>query len=258
MTNLDTVTERAPTRYDRQSSFLPLEKLEQIAIIVVGVGALGRPTACLAASTGFGSVSIIDDDTVELPNLAAQGYKHKDLGKAKVSALLEELEELNPDPNYHAAESRLNKTNTFDGICEASEVNPTPIHNRKVVVISCVDSIEVRKMLWNEVKDMPQVSLFLDGRMAGPVIQTYSVPLSDGDQLGGVRTRDWYIDKYNQSLNFTSDEAFEAPCTARSLLYPCYIAAGLLIGQVSNWMRGLQVDPMISCNLNQPSAMSLE
>ena len=242
----DTLTlERTPTRYDRQMSFLPAEKLEETSIAIVGVGAIGRPTACLAASTGFGRIGIIDDDIVEIQNLAAQGYKDKDIGKPKVEVVSEEMSELNEEIDIYYAQTRLKKLGADLDVLDALDKGRSSRPKRSVV-ISCVDSIETRKMLWDHLKAMPGVDLFIDGRMAGPVIQVYAVdPTGEG------------AEEYEKSL-FSSGEAFEAPCTARSLLYPCYVAAGLMVGQVSNWMRGLPVDGLVSCNLNLPSAMSLE
>ncbi len=241
---------RESTRYDRQTSFLPPEKLKNISVVIVGLGALGRPTAALAASTGFGRIGLFDDDTIELPNLAAQGYKDKDLGRLKVEVVAEEVQELNPETDIYYQPVRLEKNDADLCILDAFNkgLNVVP-GQQKLVVVSCVDSIDTRSMLWKAVSSLPETHLFIDGRMAGPVIQTYAVDLKADNHESAKKS-------YSKSL-FKSEDAFEAPCTARTLLYPCYIAAGLMIGQISNWIRGLPVDAQVSCNLNTPSAMSL-
>jgi|TARA_Y100000310_G_scaffold156959_1_gene156375 hypothetical protein len=241
---------RTPTRYDRQTSFLPPDKLKQISVVIVGLGALGRPTAALAASTGFGRIGLFDDDTIETPNLAAQGYKDKDLGRLKVEVVAEEIQELNPETDVYYQPIRLEKEDAdlciLDGYDKGLDVPPG---KQKLVVISCVDSIDTRAMLWKSVSDLSELNLFLDGRMAGPVIQTYAVNCQN-DTAKAAKA------EYAKSL-FKSEEAFEAPCTARTLLYPCFVASGLMVGQISNWIRGLPADSQVSCNLNIPSAMSL-
>jgi hypothetical protein len=42
------------------------------------------------------------------------------------------------------------------------------------------------------------------------------------------------------------------------MIYPCSVAAGLLISHVSNWMRDIPVEEYISMNLNDMSTLSME
>ena len=231
-----------PNRYDRQTSILPVDKLQEISLLIVGVGAIGRPTSLLASATGFGSIGICDPDTVEPHNLAAQGYKESDVGRKKVIALSSEMEATNSETRYIHLVREFDET-MFDQVLD---VSPAVGRNRKLVVISCVDSIDVRKEIWEAASKHSSLELFLDARMSGPVLQVY------GAQKG------WSSFAYYPTSLFPSDEAFQAPCSARSMLYPCYTIAGMLVSQISNWMRGLPVEPYISMNLNDMSGLSME
>jgi hypothetical protein len=233
-----TITER----YDRQTSILPVEKLQEISVLIVGVGAIGRPTALLASATGFNTISICDPDTVEPHNLAAQGYKESDIGHYKVTCLATEMHDTNSETCYKNFTRKFDET-MLDRVLDASEV---PYRDRKLVVISCVDSIEVRKEIWEAASKHNNLELFLDARMSGPIIQVY------GAQKG------WTSSTYYPTSLFSEEEAFNAPCSARSMLYPCYIAAGMMVSQISNWIRGIPVEPYISLNLNDMSDISME
>jgi sulfur carrier protein ThiS adenylyltransferase len=56
-------------------------------------------------------------------------------------------------------------------------------------------------------------------------------------------------DSYYATTLFRPEEAHTGSCTARSTLYTASIAAGLMIGQFSRWLRGLPVDADLTLNL---------
>jgi len=230
-------------RYDRQTSILPVEELNKIHILLVGVGALGRPTAMIAAATGFGTIAIVDPDTVEPHNLAAQGYKEGDIGLTKVDALSREVKETNSEINVLSYCRKFDNTMLTRILDSQTDVL---LQNRKLVVISCVDSIKVRKEIWEASKKHPNLGLYLDARMMGPIVQVY------GAQRG------WESFENYPTTLFEESEAFQAPCSARSMIYPCSVAAGLLISHISNWMRNIPVEEYISMNLNDMSTLSME
>ena len=230
-------------RYDRQTSILPIEELNKIHILLVGVGALGRPTAMIAAATGFNTVAIADPDTVEPHNLAAQGYKEKDIGVSKVKALAREMTETNSEINVLSYCRKFDETMLTRALDSGSDI---PLSDRKLVVISCVDSIEVRKEIWEASKGRENLGLYLDARMMGPIVQVYGAH------------RGWESFEYYPTTLFEEKDAFQAPCSARSMIYPCSVAAGLLISHISNWMRNIPVEQYISMNLNDMSTLSME
>jgi sulfur carrier protein ThiS adenylyltransferase len=53
---------------------------------------------------------------------------------------------------------------------------------------------------------------------------------------------------YPQTL-FTAEEAYAGACTARSTIYTASIAAGLMLGQMTRWLRDLPVDADLMLNL---------
>lgn len=72
------------------------QKLQEAAVVVAGCGGLGSHIAISLARLGIGKMLLVDGDVVDLTNLGRQNYFPKDLGKAKVEALAEQVRALTP------------------------------------------------------------------------------------------------------------------------------------------------------------------
>ena len=100
-------------RYSRQI-MLPLcdisgqQKLLAARALIVGAGGLGSPAALYLAAAGLGSITIYDDDVVDLSNLQRQIAHHTpDIGMDKVISTQQTLNRLNPDVTVSAIKQRL-------------------------------------------------------------------------------------------------------------------------------------------------------
>jgi molybdopterin/thiamine biosynthesis adenylyltransferase len=66
-------------------------------VAIVGVGGLGSWAAAALACAGVGTLTLVDDDSVELSNLNRQFiYRRRDVGRSKVRAAAEALRAFNP------------------------------------------------------------------------------------------------------------------------------------------------------------------
>lgn len=90
-------------RYSRQI-LLPAigakgqQHLAGLKILLVGAGGLGAPLLPQLAGAGFGQISVIDPDKVELGNLPRQTlYKMSDIGRFKAEICAEAGKALNPE-----------------------------------------------------------------------------------------------------------------------------------------------------------------
>jgi sulfur carrier protein ThiS adenylyltransferase len=160
---------------------------------------------------------LIDFDRVEIENLCCQGYLENDLEMLKVDATSRMCRMINSQVTVEQVGERFQRSMAVGDI-----------------VFCCVDSIDVRKFIWQAVKD--RVSVFVDTRMSASVARVIAVVDSTG--------REHY-----PSTLFGAGEAYQGSCTAKSTIYTANICAGLAIAQFTKWLCGLMVDPDICLNI---------
>ena len=204
-------------RYSRQRDIVPADRLATCTTTVIGVGAIGRQVALQLAAIGVPWLQLIDFDTVEESNIASQGYLEADLGRPKVQATA--------------------------GLCRQIDhslgIDPVPQRFRRSMVVGnivfcCVDSMDIRRLIWNAVKDT--VSFFCDGRMSAEVLRVLVVC--------NAPSREHY-----PTTLFGNDEAYQGSCTAKTTIYCANMAAGLMLCQFTKYLRALPVDADIQSNL---------
>jgi sulfur carrier protein ThiS adenylyltransferase len=204
-------------RYSRQRDIVPPERIATCKATVIGVGAIGRQVVLQLTAMGIPWLQLIDHDTVEWSNLASQGYLEGDMGQLKVNATLELCWRINAAAQIHAVPERFRRSMEIGNI-----------------VFCCVDKIDVRRLIWESVKD--KVSFFADGRMSAEVLRILTA--CDAESR-----------KYYPATLFNADEAFVGPCTAKTTIYCANIAAGLMVAQFTKYLRQLAIEPDIQLNL---------
>ncbi len=89
-----------------------LSKLRDKRVAIIGLGGLGNVIAYLLASNGCGYLRLIDQDIIELSNLARQPlFTTEDIGKPKVEVAAERLKKINPNVEIEAYAENLNLSN---------------------------------------------------------------------------------------------------------------------------------------------------
>ncbi len=204
-------------RYSRQRDIVPPERLAACKATVIGVGAIGRQVAQQLAAMGATWLQLVDFDVVEESNIASQGYLEADLGRLKVDATAEFCCRINGNLAIEVLPERFRRS--------------VEIGN---VIFCCVDKIDVRRLIWEAVKD--RSSFFCDGRMSAEVLRV----LTARDAAGR--------EHYPTTL-FSAGEAYAGACTAKTTIYCANIAAGMMLAQFTKHLRNLPVDPDIQLNL---------
>jgi sulfur carrier protein ThiS adenylyltransferase len=204
-------------RYSRQIDIVPPERIAGCKATVIGVGAIGRQVALQLSAMGIPWLQMIDHDKVEWSNLASQGYLEGDMGQLKVNATLQLCWRINAASQIHAVPERFRRSMEIGN-----------------VVFCCVDKIDVRRLIWESVKD--RVNLFCDGRMSAEVLRI-------------LTAYDAESRKHYPTTLFSADEAFVGPCTAKTTIYCANIAAGLMVAQFTKYLRQLPIDCDIQLNL---------
>jgi molybdopterin-synthase adenylyltransferase len=204
-------------RFLRQSELVPRDKLVELDVTVIGVGAIGRQVALQLAALGVSALRLIDFDRVEATNVTTQGYRHADVGMPKVTATARAIVEIDSAIQLDLVEDRFRAK--------------SPVGD---AVFCCVDSISARAAIWRSAGQ--RCRFWCDGRMLGEVMRILTVA---GDR-GRV--------SYGASL-FDQAEAQPGSCTARGTIYTAAIAAGLMVNQFTRWLRVAPVDNDLSLNL---------
>ncbi len=100
----------------RYSAHLPLtgigtsgqQRIRAAHVALIGVGGLGCAAAQYLVSSGVGKLTLCDFDTVTESNLSRQIlYRTSDLGRSKVKAAIETLQNLNPDTELQSVAKRM-------------------------------------------------------------------------------------------------------------------------------------------------------
>lgn len=208
---------RDEERYSRQKDIVPAERIAACRATVIGVGAIGRQAALQLTAIGVPSLQLVDFDLVEVSNLASQGYHEENLGQLKVEATASLCRKLNSSVDIDIKAERFRRSMEIGN-----------------AVFCCVDSIDVRRLIWDAVKD--KVTFFCDARMSAEVLRVLTICDSASRQ------------HYPTTL-FRTEEAFTGPCTAKTTIYCANIAAGLMVSQFTKHLRQLPIEPDIQLNL---------
>ena len=204
-------------RYSRQRDVVPRERLEACPATVIGVGAIGRQVALQLTAIGVDWLQLIDFDTVEESNVASQGYHEHDVGRLKVQATAEACWQINSGLSIHTVEGRFRRSMTVGD-----------------AVFLCVDSIDTRKLIWQALED--RTRFYVDARMSAEALRVLAVSNETGRE------------HYPTTL-FSAAEAYAGACTAKSTIYCASVAAGVMLGQFTKFLRGLPVEADIQLNL---------
>ncbi|QDT87389.1 ThiF family adenylyltransferase [Gimesia chilikensis] len=204
-------------RFERQSELVPAEKLRSLTVTVIGVGAIGRQVALQLASLGVRQLQLVDYDRVEPTNITTQGYQAADLGLSKVEATARMVRAIDADMNVETINDRFRP-----GLATGE------------VVFCCVDSISSRAAIWRALRE--RCIFWCDGRMRGEVLRV----LTAVDSTTRMH--------YDGTL-FPQAEAQTGACTSRSTIYTAGIAAGLMLHQLTRWLRHLPVDRDLTLSL---------
>lgn len=205
-------------RYSRQKDIVP-EKVKDLNVAVVGIGAIGRNVAIQLASIGVENLTIIDFDKVEEHNIASQGFSENEIDRLKVEAVKAKCEQVNSAIRINAINDRYR-----------------PFHVSKAdVLFCCVDSMDARKIIWER---STGIKLFIDGRMSAETMRIFAAD----------KTNTHSINHYNDSL-FADSEAYVGACTAKTTIYCANIASALMVSCFTKWLRSFPLDKEIELNI---------
>jgi molybdopterin/thiamine biosynthesis adenylyltransferase len=153
---------------------------------------------------GFEDITVYDFDKIEIENMNCQFYRLSDVGRLKVEALADLVESFT---NV--------KINAINQLFEGDPLNG--------IVISAVDSMSVRQMIWDGQKKSASVEMLIDPRMGAEIAMLYCMnPHDAADRVS-----------YEKTL-YSDDKAVQEPCTAKSTTYTALLLSGLVAKAVKD------------------------
>lgn len=138
---MEILSDEEMLRYNRQIilknfDFDGQEALKQSSIVIIGAGGLGCAASQYLATAGVGTLTLVDDDQVELSNLQRQ-VLHSDatVGLDKVESAKQALVKLNPHLNVSTINRRLDDTELESVITQHT------------LVLDATDNVDTRNQL---------------------------------------------------------------------------------------------------------------
>lgn len=139
------------------------DKLRDSHVVIFGAGGLGSNLATMLARVGVGRLTIIDFDEVEYSNLNRQYYFLTDIGKKKVYAIKEHIENINPSVKVDVINSDVTEENIEDIFSRIMDGS---------VICECFDKSDAKMMIFEKVmelnsSDENELKLVMGSGMAG-------------------------------------------------------------------------------------------
>ena len=110
------------------------QRLLEAHVLVIGAGGLGSPVAMYLGTAGVGTLTIVDDDTVDLTNLQRQiAHSMARVGQAKVDSAAATVHAINPEVRVVALRERADAARLNELVAQAD------------VVVDCCDNYATRQ-----------------------------------------------------------------------------------------------------------------
>lgn len=188
----------------RQLDLIPMASLS-VPVWIIGAGAIGSFVALQLSKMGMSEIHVVDYDTVSVENMSCQFYKMSSIGKFKVIALNNIIQEFTGE-FLHPHAQRWDKDLPMRGI-----------------VILAVDDMKVRSEIFDAcVKDF-RITHVIDPRMGAETALMYVMRPQD------KRDRESYANTL-----YSDQDAVQERCTAKSTIYTANMLSGLVVKAVKD------------------------
>lgn len=197
------------TKYSRQLGIINPKNFTS-PLSIIGVGSIGSWATLALSKVGCPKIKVIDFDKVEAINTATQLYSQGDIGKYKVNALASHIENLT-GTEIETYPKRWEDLSDKERISE--------------IMVVTVDSMEIRQLIWDDIRSNPDVEFLVDGRMGGELIRLFTIPLTSAEAM------DYYAAKLRPK------EIEPIPCSERAVAFNGFTMAGLITASVAHWAK---------------------
>lgn len=190
----------------RQLDLIPLAVLDT-PINIIGAGAIGSFTALALTKMGFKNIKVIDFDIIDVENMNCQFFRFKDIGKKKVNALQELIEDFTNT-----------KIEVLDDMWKGEILDG--------ITICAVDSMKVRKEVFEAYgRKAFNSKIVIDPRMGAETAMMFTYnPLSPDE-----------LESYSKTL-YSDEDAVQERCTAKSTIYCSLGISSIICSKVKEFL----------------------
>ncbi|MGT2961398.1 HesA/MoeB/ThiF family protein [Streptococcus caballi] len=198
------------------------ERLKNAKVLLLGCGGTGSIAGVNLARIGFGHITVVDFDTVELSNLNRQMFKYSDVGKKKSEVLEEQLKAINPFIKVKSIHKKIDSVE--DVLSLGTDYD---------VLICCIDKPTNVNDIVQEYTELTGIPWVLGGYASTMITQGifYKGSRAFSDLVAENRFNNYTADKINANTYWKWDNAICAPVAnisgSFSALYALYYISGL-------------------------------
>lgn len=220
------LVDESTTRFSGAEWFNEIQKAR---IIVAGIGGIGSNVAFQLARMIPANLTLYDDDTVEMVNMAGQLFSSKDIGEAKVNAIA------NMIYNYTSMRQVWTVQSKFTSNMEPGDIMICGFDNmraRATFFSSWVGHLK------DKTEEERKKCLYLDGRLS---IDTLQILCITGDDH-------YNIDRYKKEFLFSDSMADATVCSMKQTTYLACMIGSLMVNLFTNFIAN-SLNPIIPYDL---------
>ncbi len=210
--------------YGRFKGLPWFDGISQSLIFVGGAGGISSWLTLFLARTGA-KIVVVDNDTVEIENLAGQCYGKEDVEKSKVKAISDVVTRLCGENNVVPIEA----------LIDEEEGQWRRVITMSDVVCVGFDNLKARELVYKEWKMYgKETSFFVDGRLSAENGQIFVLDKNSKEE-------DFIA--YEQTY-FPESERIELPCTMKATTHCGALIASLMTAQIVNWFSNQNTEAL--------------
>ena len=204
-------------------------EIQKSRIILAGIGGIGSNVAFQLARMIPASITLYDDDDVEIVNMAGQLFSRLDIGKSKVDAIADMIHD------YTSMQQVFSVKGKFTSNTEPGDI-----------MICGFDNMKARYTFFHSwlkhVQSLPverrTQCLFLDGRLSIDTLQILCIQGHDS----------YNIERYKQEFLFSDSEADATVCSMKQTTYLACMIGSFMVNLFTNFIAN-SLDPIIPYDL---------
>lgn len=218
--------EESTTRFSGAEWFSEIQKAR---IIIGGCGGISSNLAFQLARMVPASITLYDDDMVEMVNMAGQLFSLNDLGKSKVDAMADMITNYTTMRQVNAVRER------FTSATEPGDIMLCGFDNM-TARYTFFNSWE--KYIAGKTKEEKAKCLFMDGRLSMTELQILCIRGDD----------EYNIKRYKKEFLFSDSEAEATICSMKQTTYLACMIGSLMTNLFTNFIAS-QLNPIIPYDL---------